>query len=778
MHRFDAISVRDDFSKTICENDFGVLATITLDPVFVCEKEKYEELIDTVSLRLDEEFIFAYILDPNPEIGNSLQTISEETGKKIVIIFNEGSDKKKTKEALNVSGDDFIFLLDATVEEWLYCFKNAKFVITDSFHGCCFSIIFGKTFIVRKNMGRGGRRFDFLIGSLGLQDYMTTTPEGFLELFKKYGVDHKIDYTSVYKIINEKKKDSYEWIKNALSKKSEKGIEIKEKIDNQERIILHPDIERARLLVALIKEYGFGHIVISSGARDVALAKLFEADKFFKTYNVTDERSAAYFAMGIALRIKEPVVITCTSGTAVSNYLPGITEAFYQKVPIVIISGDRYPCYLGQMEAQMIKQYELFKDVCKKSVTLPIHYGTPREKREVYRMICETLLEVDHNGNGPVHINFPIDKLENQFPSPDSLILPKVNKIDRIDYWSEELIWKNAANQLRKATRVMVIYGQNNPLTAEEKQYFDLFCQKYNCVVLTDHLSNVYGDWCLNPYRLLKRWSNDQFKTQLMPDLVIYIGGKRTLNCPLQGKMRSIRKYINFWHVTDEGNVVDIYGKLTTIFGCKQSHFFRYFALQAETSKNNGEYYEMWKNYISTVSPVDFRKLKFTSYYTMGRIALKLPKDTFVHFGVGNTFINIENYPIDESITVYCNMGTNGIDGSVSTFIGQCVEADKKGYLLIGDLSFFYDMNALWNKSLNGNVRIMLNNDGGAGLLAHYQTPSITQEHNAVAEGWVKSLGFKYLSAHTMEEFENQIDVFLYDESDQPVFFEVFVKRG
>lgn len=191
LHRFDAISVRDDFSKTICENDFGVLATITLDPVFVCEKEKYEELIDTVSLRLDEEFIFAYILDPNPEIGNSLQTISEETGKKIVIIFNEGSDKKKTKEALNVSGDDFIFLLDATVEEWLYCFKNAKFVITDSFHGCCFSIIFGKTFIVRKNMGRGGRRFDFLIGSLGLQDYMTTTPEGFLELFKKYGVDHK-----------------------------------------------------------------------------------------------------------------------------------------------------------------------------------------------------------------------------------------------------------------------------------------------------------------------------------------------------------------------------------------------------------------------------------------------------------------------------------------------------------------------------------------------------------------------------------------------------------
>lgn len=781
LHRFNSISVRDDFSQKILLDDFNISAKVNLDPVFLCDKEKYEELANAINLPIEEQFVFAYILDPNPQIGEELKKISKSTNRQIVVIFNElnvfKADPNQIKEKMGVNREDFIFLTDATLAEWLWCFKNCDLVITDSFHGTCFSIIFNKGFIVRKNVGRGGKRFEFLLKELALNNQLVQSPQEFSYQLEKMGDDYKLDYTNTMNILKAKKEEALNWLKNALENKKVGNRPAIGKIKEENIVMnLHPDIERARTLVALVKAYGFKQIVISSGTRNLSLARLFEADDFFETYNVTDERSAAYFAIGLSNSTQQPVVITCTSGTAVTNYLPGITEAFYQKIPIVIITGDRYPCYIGQMEAQMIKQYGIFSDVSKKSVTLPIG-NTSRDKWECYRKICETLLEVDHHGKGPVHINFPIDIIEHNPPAPETLVLPIVKKIDRIDFNSSESIWKDSFELLKRAKRIMVIYGQNTPLSKEDKMYFDQFTEKYNCVVLTDHLSNVHGTWCLNPYRLLKKWTNDQFKRNLMPDLVIYVGGKRTLNCPLQGKMRSIIRRINFWHITDDGNVADIYGKLTTVFECSQSWFFKHFASIAGNIRNDGRYYKLWKNYLDEITPVDLSKVGFTSFYTMGKFALNIPKNSFLHLGVGNTFINIENYPLDESIIVYCNMGTNGIDGSASSFIGQCVKSKQKGFLLIGDLSFFYDMNSLWNKKLNGNVRILLNNDSGAGLLSHYQSPSITHEHHTKAEGWVKSLGFKYMSANNKDEFNEKLDEFLNGDSIEPVFFEVFTIR-
>lgn len=218
LKRMDAISVRDDFSKEICEKTFGVPAVINLDPVFLCDKKKYEELIEEASLDL-KDFIFAYVLDPNREFGEQLKMVAKATGKKIVVIFNEGGDRESYRRALEVEDENFIFLMDATVEEWLYCYKNADFVITDSFHGSCFSIIFGKTFVVKKNMGRGGQRFDFLLGELGLKEYMVTTIGDIFNKFLSVGLNHKIDYANAYKVIEEKKQTSIAWLKKALSSK-------------------------------------------------------------------------------------------------------------------------------------------------------------------------------------------------------------------------------------------------------------------------------------------------------------------------------------------------------------------------------------------------------------------------------------------------------------------------------------------------------------------------------------------------------------------------------
>jgi|GEM_PF-182840 len=796
LKRFDAVSVRDDFSKRICEEDFGTHAELVLDPVFLCDVEKYDELIsEAVNFSIDEEYIFAYVLDPNPKIGASIQKIAEESGRKVIVVFNQSGDKIKFRDALNINNDNVMFMLNPTVKEWLYLFKNAQFVVTDSFHGSCFSIIFRRPFIVMKNNGRGGSRFPYLLGGFGLLDRMVESPEAIAEKYTQAVNGDPIDYESVYKKIDAEKARSLEWLKNALEKKktaepavnkvissdssAEGGVIVKAPAPSAEPLKLHPDIERCRLIVSLLKAYGIKHIVISSGTRNLSLARYFESNDCFTTYRVTDERSAAYFALGLSVKMNyEPVVITCTSGTAVTNYLPGITEAFHQRVPIIILTGDRYPCYIGQMEAQMIYQQGVFRDVCKKTFQLPINWDNSGIW-ETRRMVSEAILECRHFVNGPVHINMPINIIEHDPPPTENLALINVKTIKRTDFFSPQSQWEEAAQKLRSSKKIMVIYGQNNPLSPEDKKNFDTFTEKYNCVVLTDHLSNVSGEYCLNPYRLLKKITNDEFKKTLMPDLIIYVGGKRVLNCPLQGKIRSIVRNLPFWHVIEDGSLCDIYRKLTDIFGCSQSQFFRYFAEKAGDIRNDKKYLTDWKNAAEKVPAVDWSGVawkdeKFTSYYTMGRLMTNLPKDSVLHLSVGNTFINSHNYPLDPSITVYCNMGTNGIDGSCSSFMGQCAVDDKLSFLMIGDLSFFYDMNSLWNKAPGSHVRILLNNDHCAGLLKHYQSRSITHQHGASAEGWVRSLGyFKYICAHNKDEFEALLPEFTDPDSDKAIFFEV-----
>ena len=210
LHRFDGISVRDDFSQRICKDEFGISAELLSDPVFLCPVEKYNELIAEASdFKVEGDYIFAYILDPNEKIGASIQKIAEETQKKVIVVFNESGDKESFKERLKISSELVSYELDPTVNEWLYLYKNSQYVLTDSFHGTCFSIIFQKPFVVMKNVGRGGARFPFLLGELGLLDRMIEKPEDFVSKFNEAGFNVNIDYTSVNEVILEKRKENY-----------------------------------------------------------------------------------------------------------------------------------------------------------------------------------------------------------------------------------------------------------------------------------------------------------------------------------------------------------------------------------------------------------------------------------------------------------------------------------------------------------------------------------------------------------------------------------------
>ena len=786
LKRFHAISVRDDFSKRICEQDFDVPAELVLDPVFLCEKSNYETLIAESDFHIDEPYLFAYILDPNPELGAALQNAAEKTNLPVYVVFNESSDKQKCKEALRVSDERIRYLEEPTLQEWLYLFRNCRFVLTDSFHGSCFSIIFEKTFIVLKNNGRGGQRFPYLLGTMGLLDYMVESPAQMREKFNQLGVGHVIDYAAVRERIEPEIRRSFQWLDDAINNRihheHQSSGEFSMSVPAPKAAPapvpekLHPDIERCKMVVSMLRDYGIRHIVVSSGARDVSLVRFFEYNKKdFITHNVTDERSAAYYALGLATRLKEPVAITCTSGTAVSNYLPGITEAFYMQVPIAVISGDRYPCFLHQMEAQKIDHLGALASVVKASVELPINWDGMGQW-EARRKISEALLEMTHHGAGPVHINVPMNYLQNTFPKEEELALGEYRHIDRVEYESPAQVWDTALQTLKNARRILIISGQANPMSPEEKRNFDLFCEKFNCVVVTDHLSNVHNDYTVNPFNLMRKTNKDYFIRNFNPDLILYFGGKRVLNCPLQGKLRSIPRKFQFWRIDRDGKVADLYRLLTHVFEMSPDYFFRYFAEHAGDIHNDGNYLKVWKEQNEAIGKINYRETEgFTSFYSIGATMSVMPRNSILHLGVGTSFNRAHYYELDDSITVYCNMGTNGIDGSASTFMGQACVSDELCFLFIGDLSFFYDMNSVWNKPMKGNIRILMNNDGGAGFLRHFATGGITQAHQAVAKGWVESLGFRYLCAHNREEFDALLPEFVAEQSDKPIFFEVMI---
>ena len=184
LKRFDGISVRDGFSKKILQDTFGVSSSVVADPVFLCPRERYDGLIAEVRdlpIDLGEDYIFAYILDPNLVVGDNLSRIADELDIPVYVCFNESGDKMEFMRALGLRSKRVVCLEDPTVQEWLCLLKNSKAVLTDSFHGSCFSIIYNKPFVVKKNKKRGGLRFDQLLGSFGLTDCMIDNPCFFYE---------------------------------------------------------------------------------------------------------------------------------------------------------------------------------------------------------------------------------------------------------------------------------------------------------------------------------------------------------------------------------------------------------------------------------------------------------------------------------------------------------------------------------------------------------------------------------------------------------------------
>ncbi len=538
------------------------------------------------------------------------------------------------------------------------------------------------------------------------------------------------------------------------------------------------DFVKIRILVTLLRDYGIKHVVLSPGGRDVPIIRMLEHnEKHFTLHRVTDERSAAYYGLGLASKLGELVACVCTSGTAASNFLPAVTEAYYTGVPLLVITADRYSVYLNHGEDQTIPQKDIFNNVVKMSTSLPESWG-PMSEYQVRRDVQNCILEATHGDCGPVHVNVPINNIAfgEKLPREAWSILPFMYPhIQRVSFGDSEDNMPRWVDALKKSPKILLVYGQSMPLTKKEKDVVEDFCSKYNCVVVTDTISNFSSKYSVNSYNMLCAMSQDEFNKKLLPDIVITVGGKRLMNDPLTFKLRGSHG-IRHWSVAPNGKIKDFYFKLSSVIECTPNRFFKYFAENAPKSKNNESYLNAWKT-----EAAKYEARVYGGFHTLSiqdKLLPMLPKNSFLHLGVGQNFFHVRRYDLDPSIHVFCNMGTNGIDGCTSTFMGQCaVETEKLCLLLVGDLSFFYDMNGIWNKKLNKNIRILLTNNHGSGLLRNNNLRAVTSEHSTNAEGWVRSTGFEYISASSMEEFEEKLPYFLSDKPKNAVFFEVFCNK-
>lgn len=535
---------------------------------------------------------------------------------------------------------------------------------------------------------------------------------------------------------------------------------------------MYTNLKSYQIIIALLKAYNIKHLVLSAGSRNVPFVHSVEEDSFFTCYSVVDERSAAYFALGLSQQLQEPVVISCTASTASSNYWPAIGEAFYQGVPLIILTSDRNPSMLHQWEDQMIDQVGMFDRHVKCSVNLPI-INDEDDWLYCQRLVNKAFLSLNHHGTGPVHINIPMKDYCLDFDTPT---LPNVTKIQRIER-NEENKWELAYKKLKGSKRILITCGQSPIFNNILNNALSTFYHKFNCAISTEHMSNINCEGAIHTSVCMDVRYNQISFAEFIPDIVISFG--YNISQGIKEQLRWFHGKYEHWSIQPDGEIVDMYNSLTKVFECEASDFFEKMNTMADdTQKNNQEYYQKLSDYANNVHYPDF---DWSSTYAVQQLIQRMPCNSILHMAINNSIRICNFFKLKENIRSYANIGTYGIDGCLSSLLGQAIATNELSFLIIGDLAFFYDMNALRIKHIKNNVRIlMLNNQGGSEFYYNgsWKDESsdlhTTARHHTKAEGWVKENKFIYLSAHDKNSFEEALKIFLNKESEKSIFLEIF----
>lgn len=521
-----------------------------------------------------------------------------------------------------------------------------------------------------------------------------------------------------------------------------------------------------QILLALLKVNNIKKVIASPGSSNADLVYSFQNDSWFEVYSSVDERSAAFIACGLAAESGEAVVLTCTGSTAARNYFPGLTEAYYRKLPILAITEHVGVEHIGHLRSQCIDNRVSPNDIAKISVELPVI----RSQRDVDFVTMEAnkaILELFRNGGGPVHINL-IASFCRDFTTQE---LPKVRSVKRYFAWDKL--------PLMPKGRIAIYVGSHKTFSKQQASAIDSFCATYDAVVICDHTSGYYGK-----YRLLPTLAHLQkTKTPIGElDLMIHIGEVSAATFAGTFETKEI------WRVSEDGELRNPFKKITAIFQMPDFYFFEKYS-KADEKKHE---------FIDSLKPLYAKvyeripELPFGNIWAAMKFSQEIPSGSVLHISVSNSRRSWNIFPLPENVESSCNVGCCGIDGCTSTLIGASLaKPNKLHYLVTGDLAFFYDINVLGNRHVGRNVRLMIVNNG---LGVEFRINSCSALGNDVdqfvaARGHnghqsaqllkhlAEDLGYQYLSASSKEEYMKELPSFTNPKiTEKPIIFELFVK--
>ena len=493
---------------------------------------------------------------------------------------------------------------------------------------------------------------------------------------------------------------------------------------------MYSNKENVNILTSLLVAHGIHHAVVCPGSRNAPIVHNFNECPDIQCYPVTDERSAGFYALGMTQALKEPVVVCVTSGTALLNLYPAVAEAYYQHRPLVVVSADRPQQWIDQLDGQTLPQPDALGRFVKKAVSLPEPHD---EDTSWYcnRLINEALIE----RHAPVHINVPITEPLFDFSTPE---LPEERKIELLPADISNVTLSHVCRMFLQAKRPMLIAGQ--PMNA-----------------LMDEAVAQIGD-----------------DEDYVPDFVLYTGG----SIVSKRLKLFLRKAKETWVVNSEGEVTDTFMNLTHVVQGDGEVVADMVRFNLEEMPHS--FVQKWEALLTQIrQQIDAKDLPY-SQAAVVKYFEQMRGTNIVHYANSMAIRLANTY---SKTPVYCNRGVNGIEGSLSTAAGFSRVTDDKVFCVIGDLSFFYDQNALWNQNLRGNLRILLLNNGKGGIFdmlpglenSPARDKYVAAEHHATAEGICQQNHVVYRQAKDMSQMQEGIDWLIATNSERPLLLEVFL---
>lgn len=525
-----------------------------------------------------------------------------------------------------------------------------------------------------------------------------------------------------------------------------------------------------QIVIALLKAHGIKRVIASPGTTNMTFVGSIQNDSWFEIWSSVDERSAAYMACGMAAETGEPVVLSCTGATASRNYMPGLTEAYYRKLPVLTITSHRGHQQIGHLRDQQIDRRNIPNDIAMESVTVPMVKDGEDERYCVIEA-SKAILALKQHGGGPAHINLYTSY---NWDMSVKEIAP-VNPIYRFTAFDE-------LPPIPKVDRIAVFIGAHQPFSERLTKAVDRFCATHNAVVFCERMSGYDGKYA-SVFNIVTQ--QVLYPTPLRsPELCIQIGEVTTELLWISPQ--------NVWRVSEDGALRDTWGSLRKVFMMPEEYFFEQYS---EDGHNKTGYLDECNNEVKKFMSL-IPELPFGNIWIAQHSVSKIPAGCAFHLGILGSLRAWGYFDINPEVEIRSNVGGYGIDGGMSTMIGSSLaKPDKLHIGVFGDLAFFYDMNSLGNRHVGNNVRIMLINNGRGTEFRNYTHPCAMvfgedadpymaaaghygNQSPALVKHYAEDLGYEYMTASTKEEYLAQVDRF-FDPTphDKPMLFEVFTQQ-